>query len=79
MKKVQRLLKKAERLRQEKDAICDAIASELQPYFRHEITVDYQNGDGFVVIWQDSVFLPPNNKNISDAIDDIKSDPNCFL
>ena len=57
------------------DSACGNIASILQPFFKAEISVDFQPGDGFVVIWEDSCFSAPNNKPVQDVVEKINEDP----
>ncbi len=60
------------------DSACGNIARILQPFFKEEISVDFQPGDGFVVVWEDDVFRAPNNKTVEDVVLQIKGDPLCF-
>lgn len=79
MKDIKKLLKQAENAKVLMDGACGQIASILQPFFKAEISVDFQPGDGFVVIWEDGCFSAPNNRPVEDVVIDIKNDPLCFL
>ena len=78
-KRLAALLKMAQAKQAKLDGICGAMAIELQPFFTHEISVDFQPGDGFCVIWEDGVFDAPNNIPVSDAIKSIVKDAKAFL
>jgi hypothetical protein len=78
MKDIKKLLKQAENAKGRMDGACGQIASILQPFFKAEITVDFQPGDGFVVIWEDGAFTAPNNLPVEEVLLAIKTDKICF-
>lgn len=81
-KQIRRHLARAEKALGEMESRCGAIAAMLQPHFKHEISVDFQPGDGFVVIWEDEAKLTeqaPNNVPVMDAVAAIKKDSSHFL
>ena len=79
MSNINKLLNDAERARCKMESACGKIASVLQPFFPEEISVDFQPGDGFVVIWEDGAFAAPNNVPVMDALNKIKVDKFAFL
>lgn len=79
MKNISNLLKKAEKGRSQMDGACGQIARILQPFFAEEISVDFQPGDGFVVICEDGFAAAPNNLPVDDAVRIIQNDQNAFL
>jgi len=78
-KEVKRLLDAAIRLEGKMKATCGAIAEILQPYFVNEISVDYQPGDGFCVIWEDGQYKAPNNVPVREVLENIKKDETFYL
>ena len=78
MKDISKLLKDAEKAKSRMDGACGQIASILQPFFTEEISVDFQPGDGFVVIWEDGSEKAPNNVPVQDAVSKIKTDKFSF-
>lgn len=78
MKEIQKFLKIAHTAKGQMDSACGNISRILQPFFNAEISVDFQPGDGFVVIWEDGCFSAPNNKTVEDVILQINDDPLCF-
>ena len=79
MKNINKLLKKADAGRATMESACGQIASTLQPFFSDEISVDFQPGDGFVVIWEnESGKFAPHNIPVGDVISKIKKDRFAF-
>jgi hypothetical protein len=75
MKNINKLLKDAEKARSKMESACGQIASNLQPFFDEEISVDFQPGDGFVVIWEnESKHFAPHNIPVEDVVNKIKKD-----
>lgn len=79
MKDIFKFLKIAIKAKGQMDSACGNIASILQPFFKEEISVDFQPGDGFVVIWEDGVFAAPHNLPVDDAVRAIQKDHVLFL
>lgn len=48
--------RRAAKAEREQHIQCENMASELQEFFDHEITVLFQEGDGFVVLHNDKEF-----------------------
>ena len=61
------------------NSACGSIAEELQPFFGHEISVEFQPSDGFVVIWEANDGCAPHNVPVMDAVEKIKNNPNTFI
>ena len=78
MKDIRKFLKIASKAKGQMDSACGNIASILQPFFKAEISVDFQPGDGFVVIWEDGCFSALNNRAVEDVVGQIKDDPLFF-
>jgi hypothetical protein len=78
-KEVKRLLNVAIRLEGKMKATCGAMADNLQPYFVSEISVDYQPGNGFCVIWEDDQYKAPNNVPVKEVLENMKKDETLYL
>lgn len=78
-RKVKQAAARAEKLESRLHDQCSIIAMELQPFFAQEITVEFQSGDGLVVVWEDNVHLAPNNVPIQDILARLKKNTSAFL
>ena len=78
-KDIKRLLNRAITLEGKMKGCCGAMADSLQPYFPSEISVDYQPGDGFCVIWEDGQCGAPNNVPVLEVLENIKKDETAYL
>ena len=77
---IHRQLEKASKHLGISDSACAAIAAELQPYFKYEIAVFHQMGDGFVVFWEcDDQRLAPHNITVEEVLSDIQRDKTAYL
>ena len=73
-KKITKLSDQAQILKNKLDSRYSEIATILQPFFNHEITVFYQPSDGIVIEWDDGDY---NNINeaLFYALAKIENDP----
>jgi hypothetical protein len=69
--------RRAAKAAREQHAQCEIMAAELQEFFDEDISVLYQESDGFVILHSTN-----DEKNLNTHIDDvvaaIKKDPNAF-
>ena len=69
--------RRAVRAESEQCMQCEIMATELQEFFDEEITVFYQESDGFVVLYEIQ-----SNQNLNMHVDDVvaavKKDANAF-
>ena len=82
-KEFQSALKKAYKCEQKLKSACVDLENIFQPYFNDEITVLYQNSDGFVILHDTELSLGRENgyKNteVKHAFELIKNDKKHFL
>jgi hypothetical protein len=72
MKKVKALLKKAISYEGKMQVTAGELALEFQPFFPVEISVEYQPGDGFVIVGENAAHKAPFNIPVLDAFENIK-------
>lgn len=69
--------RRAARAEREQHAQCEIMAAELQEFFDHEITVLFQESDGFVVLHNDDQFENCNTP-VNEVVAAVKKDINAF-
>lgn len=57
---------------------CGGIASDLQPYFDYDISVFHQEGDGFVVMWDEDDNNAPISETVENVVETIEKDPDHY-
>ena len=77
---IKKELEKASKYLNKSNTACSEIANELQPYFKYEISVFHQAGDGFIVCWEgDDIRCPPYNIPVTEVLEDLKIDKKMYL
>lgn len=78
LKDFNKTVKKANKALGELNNYCGSLSMMFQPYFNEEISVMYQMGDGFVVVYETDCFSAPKNDPIEEVFNNIKSDKNFY-